>query len=214
MAIRRRIAALVTVLVAALTAAGSAGAGGANHVVVVKNTTDGATVVRAGTQVVPVATDDVTSANIAAAVNAGCVGCHSTAVAVQILIVKGSPSTFSPANFAGAVNGGCDSCGAFAFARQHWIQVDRTTNLSGAAHQRIAELRAEIADAAASILPSDRATDPCAVTLDCPTRDDQLNAKLLSLSDQLIQVVTNDLQTSGASASTLADHVEEGTPGS
>jgi hypothetical protein len=203
---KRRSFAVVCALVVALGVVGSAGAdasGGANQVVIVQNTTDGATRVNARTQVVPVASDTVTSANIATAVNAGCTGCHSSAVAVQILIVKGSPSTFTPGNVAGAANGGCDSCGAFAFARQYWIQVDKTASLSGAAQQRIAQLRGEIAAAAASILPSDRSTDPCAVTLDCPTRDDQLNDKLMALSDQLIQVVTDDLQ-----GSPLADRVQ------
>ena len=100
---RRRILALLCALVGALTVVGTAGAdlsGGANHVVIAQNTTDGATVVHAGTQVVPTASDTVTSANIAAAVNAGCTGCHSTAVAVQILIVHGSPSYFAPGNVA------------------------------------------------------------------------------------------------------------------
>ena len=208
MPLRRRICTLLCAFAASLAVASSAAAGGANHVVIAQNTTDGAWVVNAGTQVVPVAADDVNSANIAAAVNAACAGCHSTAVAVQILIVKGSPSTFSPGNVAGAANGGCDSCGAFAFARQHWIQVDQTTNLSGEARQRIAELRDEISAAAASILPSDRTTDPCAVTLDCPTRDDLLNDELMSLSSELIQVVTNDLQAQGDATSTLLDGVQ------
>jgi hypothetical protein len=203
---KRRTLTLVCALVVALGVAGSAGAdasGGANQVVIVQNTTDGATLVNARTQVVPVSSDTVTSANIATAVNAGCTGCHSTAVAVQILIVKGSPSTFTPGNVAGAANGGCESCGAFAFARQHWIQVDNTTSLSGDARARIAEIRDEIATAAASILPSDRTTDPCAVTLDCLTRDDQLNAQLMALSNELIQVVTNDLN-----GSALADRIQ------
>ena len=203
MRIRRRLATLICAAFVGLAVVGTAGAGGANHVVIAQNTTDGAWVVNAGTQVVPVAADDVNSANIAAAANAGCAGCHSTAVAVQILIVKGSPSIFSPGNFAGAANGGCDSCGAFAFARQHWIQVDQTTNLSPEARARITELRDEISAAAASILPSDRTTDPCAVTLDCPTRDDQLNAELMALSDELIQVVTNDLN-----GTALTDRIE------
>jgi hypothetical protein len=210
MPVRRRFTTLACAAVVALVTAASAAAGGANHVVIAENTIDGATLVHSGTQVVPVSTDDVNSANIAAAVNAGCVGCHSTAVAVQILIVKGSPSNFSPANFAGAANGGCDGCGAFAFARQHWIQVDQTTTLSADARQRIAQLRQEISDAAASILPSDRLTDPCAVTLDCPTRDDLLNEKLLALSDELIQVVTDDLQASGDTTSQLADRTLSG----
>jgi hypothetical protein len=209
---RRRIATIFCALVLTLGVAGTAGAdpsGGANHVVIVENTTDGETLVHAGTEVVPTASDTVTSANIAAAVNAGCVGCHSTAVAVQILIVHGSPSYFGPGNVAGAANGGCESCGAFAFARQHWIQVTGNTQLSGAAREEVAQLRQEIADAAASILPSDGVTDPCVTTKDCPTRDELLNAKLLALSEELIQVVTDDLQ-----GSTLADRVEETAPGS
>src|SRR5947199_8260509 len=140
---KRRSFAVVCALVVALGVVGSAGAdasGGANQVVIVQNTTDGATRVNGRTQVVPVASDTVTSANIATAVNAGCTGCHSSAVAVQILIVKGSPSTFTPGNVAGAANGGCDSCGAFAFARQHWIQVTGNTQLSGAAHAQVAVL--------------------------------------------------------------------------
>jgi hypothetical protein len=32
------------------------------------------------------------------------------------------------------------------------------------------------------------------VRLDCPTRDDQLDDRLMALSSELIQVVTNDLQ--------------------
>jgi hypothetical protein len=208
MRIRRRLATLICAAFVGLAVVGSAGAGGANHVVIAQNTTDGAWVVNAGTQVVPVVADDVNSANIAAAANAGCVGCHSTAVAVQILIVKGSPSTFSPGNVAGAANGGCDSCGAFAFARQHWIQVDQTTNLSPEARARITELRDEISAAAASILPSDRTTDPCAVTLDCPTRDDVLDDELMALSTELIQVVTDDLQAQGDTTSTLLDGVQ------
>src|ERR671934_2267638 len=211
MRLTRRITTLLLALSAAFALTTSAGAdvsGGANHVVIAQNTTDGATIVNAGTQVVPTAGDTVTSANIAAAVNAGCTGCHSTAVAVQILIIKGSPSIFTPGNVAGAANGGCDSCGAFAFARQHWIQVDQTTNLSGEARQRIAELRDEISAAAASILPSDRTTDPCAVTLDCPTRDDVLDDELMALSTELIQVVTDDLQAQGDTTSTLLDGVQ------
>jgi hypothetical protein len=209
---RRPILALACALIATLGVVGSAGAdasGGANQVVIAQNTTDGDTLVHAATQVVPVAGDTVTSANIATAVNAGCVGCHSTAVAVQILIVHGSPSYFAPGNVAGAANGGCDSCGAYAFARQHWIQVEGTTQLSGEARMQVNELRQEIADAAASILPSDLATDSCMITKDCPTRDELLDVRLLALSAELIQVVTDDLQ-----GSTLADRVQESAPGS
>jgi Fe-S cluster biogenesis protein NfuA len=210
--LRRRLATLVATALAALVVAvlpaGADPTGGANNVVIVQNTTDGATVARAHTQVVPVPIDTVTSANIAAAVNAGCTGCHSSAVAVQIAILEGSPSTFTPANVAVATNGGCESCGAYAYARQYWIQTSGPANLDGAARAQIAELRQEISAVAASILPSDAVTDPSL------SRDFELDAKLNALTDQLIQVVTDGLQDAGATVSPVVDRTELGTPSS
>jgi hypothetical protein len=131
-----------------------------------------------------------------------CVGCHSTAVAVQILIVRGTPSYFAPGNAAGAANGGCDSCGAYAYARQHWIQTSSNAHLSGAVRQQVAQLREEISTTAASILPSDAATDPSL------SRDHELDAKLNALTNELIQVVTAGLEQSGDDTSVLQDNVE------
>jgi hypothetical protein len=64
-------------------------------------------------------------------VNAGCAGCHSTAVG----------------NAASAANGGCEGCGAlaFTFARQRRIQVDGDAILSADARQQIAALLRRIA---------------------------------------------------------------------
>ena len=144
--------------------------------------------VDASTQVIPVPMDSVTSANVAIAINANCVGCHSSAVAVQILIVRGSPSYFAPGNAAGAANGGCDSCGAYAYARQHWIQTSSNAHLSGAVRQQIAQIRQQISTTAASILPSDAASDPDL------SRDHELDARLDALTSQLIQVVTAQMR--------------------
>jgi hypothetical protein len=174
----------------------------------VQLTDDGTTQSRASTQVAPVAGDTVTSANIATAVNAGCVGCHSTAVAVQVLIVSGNPSTFTPGNVAGASNGGCDSCGAYAYARQHWIQTTKGAHLSGEGQLRVAMLRQEISNAAASILPSDAATDPLL------TRDFALDALLDGLSAELISTITSDLEAGGYTTSVLLDQTQETTPAS
>jgi hypothetical protein len=187
-----------------------ASAGGGNNVVIVENTTNGGTLVDTSTQVIPVPMDTVTSGNVAIAVNADCVGCHSTAVAVQILIVRGTPSYFGPQNAAAAANGGCDSCGAYAYARQHWIQTSSNAHLSGAVRQQIAQLRQEISTAAASILPSDGATDPSL------SRSHELDAKLDALSNQLIQVVTAGLEQSGDDTTVLQDNaeVDQSTPSS
>ena len=209
MPIRRRIFTLVLATIVALVVAVlPASAGGGNNVVIVANTTDGATLASASTQVIPVPMDSVTSGNVAIAVNADCVGCHSSAVAVQILMVVGSPTYFAPGNAAAAANGGCDSCGAYAYARQHWIQTSSMPHLGGAVHQRIAELRQEIATTAASILPSDAATDPSL------TRDHELDAQLNALTNELIQVVTAGVEASSGSTSVLLDRTEETTPGS
>jgi Fe-S cluster biogenesis protein NfuA len=170
--------------------------------VIVDNETAGQTLVDASTQVIPVPMDSVTSSNVAIAINANCVGCHSSAVAVQILIVRGSPSNFAPGNAAAAANGGCDSCGAYAYARQHWIQTSSNAHLSGAVRQQIGEIRQEISTTAASILPSDAATDPDL------SRDDELDARLDALTAQLIHVVTAGLEEYGADTTVLQDNVE------
>jgi hypothetical protein len=203
MPIRRRILTFVFATILALVVAVvPASAGGGNNVVVVVNTTNAATLVDAATQVIPVPSDSVTSGNVAVAVNADCVGCHSTAVAVQILIVKGTPSHFAPENGAGAANGGCDSCGAYAYARQHWIQTSSNAHLSGTVRRQIAQLRQEIATAAASVLPSDGATDPSL------SRNHELDARLDALTAELIQVVTAGLEQSGDETTVLEDNVE------
>jgi Fe-S cluster biogenesis protein NfuA len=203
MPIRRRILTFVFAAVLALAiAVMPANAGGGNNVVIVENSTAGATLVDSSTQVIPVPMDSVTSGNVAIAINSDCVGCHSTAVAVQILIVRGSPSNFAPGNAAAAVNGACDSCGAYAYARQHWIQTSSNAHLSGAVRQQIAQIREEISTTATSILPSDAVTDP---TL---ARDHELDAKLDALTAELIQVVKTGLEESGADATVLQDNVE------
>jgi hypothetical protein len=209
MPIRRRILTLVFAAILALgVAVLPASAGGANNVVIVDNTTGGATLASASTQVVPVPMDAVTSGNVAIAMNTDCVGCHSSAVAVQILIVVGSPSYFGPGNAAAAANGGCDSCGAYAYARQHWIQISGQPVLGSDARERIDELRKEISNVTNSILPSDAATDPSLA------RDHELDTRLNALTNELIQVVTSALQASGATTSTLLDRTEETTPDS
>lgn len=209
MSIRRRILTLAAAAIAALAVAVvPSSAGGGNNVVVVQNTTDGQTLASASTQVIPVPMDSVTSSNIAVAVNAACTGCHSSAVAVQVLIVVGSPHDFEPGNAAAAANGGCDSCGAYAYARQHWIQISGPAVLGGDARAKIDDIRQQIANVTSSILPSDGVTDP---TL---TRDHELDAQLNALSEQLIQVVTSALQDDGVTTSTLLDKTDETTPGS
>jgi hypothetical protein len=188
---RKNIVAVVAL--ATVIAVGGANAGGANHVVISSTTSGSDWHVRASTQVAPVAGDTVTSANIASAAASTCTGCHSTAVAVQLLMVTGNPSYYAPANVASATNGACDGCGSYAYAWQYVLQTDEPVHLTLAAHQRIESLRQQIGDVAASILPSDALTDPCippdGPPYPCQTRDDELTAALDSLTAQLKEAV-------------------------
>jgi Fe-S cluster biogenesis protein NfuA len=196
---------VAAVAICAVPADAETVAGGANNLVLVQATNAGATMARAGTKVSIAASDTVASGNLAIALNADCDGCHSTAVAVQVLITTSNPSVFVPQNSAVAVNGGCNGCGAFAYARQYVLQTDGPAHLSGEGYQRVAQLRQEISDAAGSILPSDALTDPCPVfPIDptCPSRDAQLKDKLDALVAQLEAVVAADVQAVGPPATT------------
>jgi hypothetical protein len=198
-------AAIAAVALCAVPAGAETVAGGANNVVLVQATNDGATIARGATQVAVAAGDTVASANLASAINQDCNGCHSTAVAVQVLLVTSDPSIFVPQNAAAAVNGSCDGCGAFAYARQYVLQTNGPAHLTAEGRQRVAQLRQEIADAAASILPSDALTDPCPVfPVDptCPSRDEQLKETLDALAAELEAVVAADVQAVGPAVTT------------
>jgi hypothetical protein len=213
MSARTRIMVLLAALLGAvvlLISPAAAEAGGGNNIVVVENSTNGQTLVQASTQVIPVPMDVVTSGNVAVAINTACVGCHTSAVAVQMLIVVGSPTYWAPQNGAGAANGGCDSCGAYAYAHQLFVQTNRPPVLGGDVRARIDQLKTEIAAASASMLPSDAATDPCVPLPDrppptCEMRNQLLDDNLNALSGELFQVVTDALHASGASTSVLLD---------
>lgn len=214
---RRRLLLIGAALasVSAVAFAPSAGAdpsGGANNVVIATTTADTSWLVRTATQVVPVAGDTVTSANIADATATTCTGCHSAAVAVQVLLITGTPSYFAPANVATATNAACAGCGAYAYAWQYALQTPGPAHLSADAQARVADLRQQIANTAESILPSDALTDPC-FTPDgppypCETRDDQLTAALDGLTAQLQAAVDAGVQgphTGSASRDTQGD---------
>ena len=207
MRIHRRFAMLVAALAAALTVgsvpAAADPAGGAVNFVLVQTNIPGQTSVRASTQITAIGAPTVAPVNAATAINSDCAGCHTSAVAVQFVIVQSNPSVFAQKNAAVAVNGGCDGCGAYAYAFQDIIQTDGPEHLSADAEQRVAQLRQQIADAAASILPSDGLTDPCPVfPIDptCPSRDAQLDAKLNDLTGELDSLIRADLHAGGPSA--------------
>jgi hypothetical protein len=189
----RRVTALCAAAVA-LSAAIPAGAdtlpqgGGANNIVIVKAASDWTQPIRTHTQIAQAGGPAVESANIATATATGCTGCTSTAVAVQVVFVTGSPELFEPGNVAAAANSGCNACGTFAYAWQYVVQVDGPAHLSPEGQLRTRALEQQIDDAAASLSPT---------TLD---NDLALQAQLDSLTSQLREVVDSEIEQGNVNA--------------
>src|SRR5919201_804038 len=117
--LKRRFVTLVLALAAVLFGAPAAASadipqgGGADNVVTALTTADGSALVRSATQVTQVGGITVASQNLATAIAFNCTGCHSTAVAMQVVLVTGNPQFVTPKDMATSVNSGCHSCVAF-----------------------------------------------------------------------------------------------------
>jgi hypothetical protein len=183
-----------TILAAAVLGAATAGlatpasaetlpqGGGANNLVRVSTTSDGAARARAHVQLAHAGGPTVASANIAAATAASCTGCHSNAVAVQVVFVTGGPRDFRPANVATAANLNCSACSTFAYAWQYVLQVDGPVHLSTQGERRVRALAHAIDATAASTFPKNLDE---ALALD---------ARLDALTTQLEEVVQEEAE--------------------
>jgi putative peptide zinc metalloprotease protein len=76
---------------------------------------------------------------------ARCMRCRATALAFQIVIVSGAPSTVAPTNEAVALNHQCTECMAIAEARQFVRVVDAPVRLTGEGRERLAAVRRALA---------------------------------------------------------------------
>jgi hypothetical protein len=183
----RKLAVIAALAVASVAPVASAAtAGGANNVVIVKSTADGASQARSHVQVAPVPGDTVASANIADAQATSCTACRASAVAIQVLLVTGDPSVFTPANAAIAVNAGCNGCGTFAYAWQYVLQTSGPVFLSPTGRLEVLQLQQQIDDAVA-------ASDPTSLDDDL-----RLTTELDALTAQLKSVVDSQVQAAGA----------------
>ena len=90
------------------------------------------------------ADDDVRPRNSAIA-RARCTSCRATAVAFQIVIAIGTPSTVVPQNTAEALNLECTYCVAAAEARQFVRVVPYPVQLTGAGRAVLDDVRADLA---------------------------------------------------------------------
>lgn len=121
----RRLALLLAALALVLGAPGHAAAedaGGDNSAVAI-NTKDESSLFKFAFSIKKVLGEVVDNQNAAVAY-ASCESCQTTAIAIQIVLVSGSPSTVVPENYAISINQNCTLCNTFSAAFQFVIGVD------------------------------------------------------------------------------------------
>ena len=87
---------------------------------------------------------------------ARCTGCEATAIAFQIVLVSGAPSTVAPTNEAVALNLECTECEVVAEARQFVRVVDAPVRITAAGRRELADVRATLRDLEAQDPPIDQ----------------------------------------------------------
>lgn len=122
----------------------SAGGTTPDNVAAAVNTKDGRTVYAIKLKIVRTSADTVTPTNAAIAVNSGCTGCATVAIAFEAVLVTGSPSTFAPTNLAIAYNEACSGCVAFAEAYQQVVQTSTRVRITPEGRRRIAAIRKDL----------------------------------------------------------------------
>jgi putative peptide zinc metalloprotease protein len=141
----RRLLTLLAALAAAFAfaAPGLADDGGTkpgDNVAIAQNTTDGSSLFELAFDIRRVAGDVVDQTNAAVAYSS-CTDCRTTAIAIQILLVEGSPSTYTPQNVAVAVNENCSSCQTFAAAYQFVVQTNGPVRFTHQGWRQLWEIR-------------------------------------------------------------------------
>ena len=118
---RRRILHVLALLIAAaglsIATPASAGAQGGDNTAIAINTKDGSTVFRLSFAIRHVMGDVVDQSNAAVAY-ASCTDCTTVAIAIEIVLVEGSPNVVTPTNIAIAYNEQCLLCVTVADALQ------------------------------------------------------------------------------------------------
>jgi hypothetical protein len=102
-------------------------------------------------------------------------------VAVQVVLVEGSPTEVAPENAAVAVNDQCTGCQTFAYAYQYLINTEGPVSLDAEARQQVDDVEDRMREAAGS------------ATVSFP----DLTTRLDALSAELVQDVQAGLQRGG-----------------
>ncbi len=114
-----------------------------DNLALIINTEDDSSIFEFAFEIRRVASEVVDNENVAIAYNE-CERCRSVAVAIQIVLVVGSPDTVTPQNAAVAVNYQCTLCESLAMAYQFVVGVPADFRFSGRAMSEIKRIRNEI----------------------------------------------------------------------
>ena len=85
-----------------------------------------------------------------------CTGCEATAIAFQIVLVSGAPSTVAPTNEAVALNLECTRCEVVAEARQFVRVVDAPVRITRAGRRELTDVRQTLRELEAQDPPIDQ----------------------------------------------------------
>jgi putative peptide zinc metalloprotease protein len=142
---RRKLAIALLLLVCAAGPAGLAAgqdSGGDTSAVAI-NTRDGSSVFKLAFQIRKVTGDVVDNQNAAVAY-ASCTECQTVAISIQVLLVAGSPTVFTPENIALAINEQCTLCDTMALAYQFAVGMDTQLKFTAEGNRQLAQLRREL----------------------------------------------------------------------
>ncbi len=117
----------------------AAGNGGNNDAVAV-NTKNGSSVFDIAFSVVRASGDTVANQNIAFAY-ASCTSCQTVAIAFQVVLITGDPSTVTPVNEAVAINYQCTLCSTMADAVQFVVSTSGPVTFTAEGRREIADIR-------------------------------------------------------------------------
>jgi putative peptide zinc metalloprotease protein len=167
-----------------------ASAGGDNAAVAI-NTKDGSSLFRFAFKISRVGGDIVDNANAAVAFSS-CESCRTTAIAIQIVLVTGSPSTVTPQNVALAVNDQCTLCQTFASAYQFVIGTDGPVKFTSDGRKELAAIKRDIRAL------KDEDLSPA-----------ELDQRVAAIVDRLRVVLANELVPAGAGDDQEGDGEED-----
>lgn len=184
------VAAAAVLALAGVAGPALAQSNGDNSAVAV-NTRDGATIFRFAFSVRQVMGEVVDQSNTAVAY-ASCEECQTVAIAVQMLLVSGSPDEVTPTNLAVALNEECQDCQTLAAAYQFVFGTGEELRFTAEGRRKIADIRRRFL----GLRQQDLSIE-------------ETQARTDELADELRQVLASEVTTRGSGKAESDDEARE-----